>query len=183
MTLPATLVVTTARCRLRQPELRDVEHVWTASRVPGFTDGMRWDPPERLEELHERHAETLAAWADGRWYSFAAETHDGAFVGRISLAREPDPDVWSLGFWIHPTQQRRGFATELATALVAIGFERLGARAIRASHVDWNDASRRVLLHLGFRHVRRDPEGHVKGGRKLPLDTYELQRPARPPGA
>ena len=45
-------VLTTARCRLRALHRDDSAHIWEASRHPGFTDGMLWNPPEHIEEIH-----------------------------------------------------------------------------------------------------------------------------------
>jgi [ribosomal protein S5]-alanine N-acetyltransferase len=178
VTLPVDETIVTDRLLLRHPRAEDIPRTWSATRIPGFNDGMRWEPPERIEELEEQHAKNVAAWRDGRWYAFAIERRaDGVVLGRVSLTREEGDGRWSLGFWIHPDAQGAGYAREAAAALIDFGFRRLCATAILASFAEWNEASRRVLAHLGFRHLCTDPGFHLKKGKPpAALETYVLER-------
>ncbi|MCZ6907390.1 MAG: hypothetical protein O7G28_08910 [Deltaproteobacteria bacterium] len=45
MRRPIDTCLMTIRCLLRCVTEDDLEHVWTATRYPGFNDGMRWNPP------------------------------------------------------------------------------------------------------------------------------------------
>ena len=60
------------------------------------------------------------------------------------------------GFW------RRGFAREAALAVIAHGFDRLGASALFAGHNPDNAASRDLLRALGF--VYTHDERHAPTG-------------------
>ena len=55
----------TERLQLRAVSHSDIDLVWSASRTPGFNDGMVWDPPESKEELVPVTAKNLIAWEQG----------------------------------------------------------------------------------------------------------------------
>jgi RimJ/RimL family protein N-acetyltransferase len=178
--IPTDCVLSTERCRLRQPSEADIEHVWSATRVPGFNEGMRWEPPGKIAELSEPLRWNREDWELGTSYSFTVEARDGScFIGRAQIRREEPADEWTLGFWTHPREQGQGYALEAARAVVEFGFARRGARLIGAAHATWNDASRRVLLNLGMHAVRTNPQGFKKRGLWVEELEYELVRPAQ----
>lgn len=169
-------VLETPRCVLRAPSRTDMPHIFLASRVPGFTDGMLWSPPETLEELEGPLETNLAAWRAGTAYTFTVETRAFVFVGRVALRRIAQGRVWNLGFWTHPEQQGRGYATEAATAVLRFGFTRLGAERVEACHALWNRGSRRVLETLGMTFARHVLEGFQKNGVWVAEDCLGVSR-------
>ena len=54
------------------------------------------------------------------------------------------------GFWVRKYAQRHGYATEATNALLRYAFGPLGMRRVGITHSDGNEASRRVVLKLGF---------------------------------
>ena len=177
MNLTLDLVLETPRCRLRAPSGADIPHIFSASRVPGFTAGMLWEPPETPAELLAPLGRNLAAWRSGAAYTFTVETRELVFVGRVAL-RQTAQGRWNLGFWTHPEQQGRGYMTEAATAVLNLGFTRLGAEHIEACHALRNLKSRRVLEKLGLTFVRRVPEGFQKNGVWIAEDCLGVSRGA-----
>ncbi|PCC71519.1 Protein N-acetyltransferase, RimJ/RimL family [Nannocystis exedens] len=88
---------------------------------------------------------------------------DGSHVGCCGL-RPHAPGVYELGFHLRSAFWGRGLAREAAAATVAFAFGSLAARGLFAGHHPDNDASRRVLLRLGFRHTHDEwypPTGAV----------------------
>lgn len=71
-------------------------------------------------------------------------------VGAASLKRTAAPDAFEIGYWIRSDCTSRGFATELAGALVRAAFDLHGARRIELSTAVDNPASARVAAKLGF---------------------------------
>lgn len=174
--VPASEVLLTTRCRLRQPNEADIAHVWTATRVAGFNEGMRWEAPDEIDALRAPLRHNREDWDRGTQYSFTVESRDAKdFIGRVQLRCEPGPHRWTLGFWTHPEAQGRGYAAEAAAALLDFGFDRLGAVVIGAAHATWNEASRKVLLRIGMRYVRTNPRGFRKHGVWVEEYEYELQ--------
>lgn len=154
MEFPLQFQIETARCRLRAPSAADIEHVFSATRQPGFNDGMGWDAPATPEELRAPLERNLAAWVRGESFTFSIdEKATGELVGRVSLRPASRPGAWHIGFWTHPRAQGRGFATEAARAVMDSGFRTLGANEVETCHAVWNRASRRVLEKLGMREM------------------------------
>jgi ribosomal-protein-alanine N-acetyltransferase len=61
--------------------------------------------------------------------------------------------VYELGFHIKKAQWGRGYAQEAARAVIGYAFKVLGAAAIFAGHHPANEASRRLLMKLGFEYT------------------------------
>ena len=86
--LSKDFTIETHRCRLRIAHENDLPLIFSATRTPGFNDGMLWEPPLRIDDLYEPHKKLLEAWNKGSAYSFSIEfkdTHE--FVGRISIRK------------------------------------------------------------------------------------------------
>ncbi|MHC4779414.1 MAG: GNAT family N-acetyltransferase [Planctomycetota bacterium] len=177
MKIPLDTRLVTPRLVLGAVSEEDVEPIWSATRHEGFNDGMRWDPPQRREEIREFTRRNLEWWRNGQAYVFTMRfVEGGAFVGRISIRPEEDEGVWSVGFWTHPEHWGRGYTTEALQTVLAFGFERLDAEKITGAHALWNAASRRVLEKAGMRFVRENPQGFEKHGEWVAEGEYELSR-------
>lgn len=173
--IPFDLVLDTPRCILRAVSVDDIPFVWSATRVPGFNDGMRWDAPADLQELVHATRRNVEMWRAGRVFTFTIFLRETGYpIGRIAIRAEPRRHDWSIGFWIHPEQWGRGFAEEAARSIIEFGFSRLGAVIIRAAHAAWNARSRRVIEKLGMRFVREIPCGFEKNGKPVPELEYAL---------
>ncbi len=167
-------ILTTERCRLRPIDATDAEYVWSASRHPGFTDGMLWNPPETMEEIHTWTERTLARW--GEEYAWTIETLSEEFLGRISLRKTEESDVWNIGYWLHPTVWGKGYMTEALTEVVRFGFEDVHAHSITSAHASWNEKSGKVLRRAGFKRVGSTDCGFMKNGKPVPEDNYRITR-------
>jgi 8-oxo-dGTP diphosphatase len=109
----------------------------------------------------------------------------GAFVGTVSL-RLPalDADAWTedrglgiLGYAITPEQQGNGFASEAAASMVELAFTILDLQRLRATVLQDNIASRRVLERLQFRLWRADVREVPRYGGPARLgNTFVLDR-------
>jgi len=84
------------------------------------------------------------------------EIASGAFVGRAGL-RHVDIegiDEVELAYAVRPEHQRRGFATEMSTALVDRAFATLGLAQLVCFTLPSNTPSRRVMEKVGFTYER-----------------------------
>ncbi len=170
--------IVTARCRLRFPHVSDIPHIWSASRVPRFNDGLSWEPPASIDEIEEPLRRAQSSWTSGSEYSWAIEAKDfSEFIGWISIRREASNGEWSIGFWIHPSRQGEGYATECASSVMAFGFSRLGAEIVSASHATWNVASGKVMRRIGMQYVRNNPKGFRKNDQWVETLEYECRSP------
>jgi ribosomal-protein-alanine N-acetyltransferase len=177
MNIPESFTISTKRCRLRIIADRDLPQVFSASRFPGFNDGMVWDPPEKEEDLREFQNKYLKGWKAGREYTFTIECITTSnFVGRISIRKKESPGTWDLGFWVHPSLQNNGYMSEVVPAVINFGFTRLNVELIQASHAIWNKASRAVIEKAGLRYSSSNPEGFLKHGQWVAVDVLSLSR-------
>jgi RimJ/RimL family protein N-acetyltransferase len=98
-------------------------------------------------------AATVRASRDHRWY--ATDRSSGSFIGWFALDPSTSGDgALELGYRLRRQAWGRGFATEGASALVAVAFAPLGAERVWAQTMTVNTASRRVLERCGLRYVR-----------------------------
>lgn len=178
MNVSLSTVFVTERLKIRPVALSDVDVVWEASRVPGFNNGMSWDPPETRAAIVEMNRNSIEAWKLGQDYVFTiALLGKDKPIGRIGLQKGDAPGSWNMGFWIHPEHWGRGYAPEAAGAVLDFAFNTLAATCIVASHALWNTRSQAVIERLGFRYVGVNPAGLYKGGQPVEEREYELTRP------
>lgn len=133
--------LTTKRLTLRPPEPGDAAALvrgldnfavsqWTG-RIPcpyGLADA----------EAYVTHCTSLAGKDLGLLITLDAEV-----IGGIGLEGE-------LGYWLAEPHWGQGFGTEAARAVVDHAFTMLGRTELEASYQLGNEASRRILLGLGF---------------------------------
>lgn len=176
MRFPVTLVLYTPRLRLRHVSLRDLPQIWSASRHPGFNEGMVWEPPNDQSELMEPHQRACEAWSNDEYYCFTiADRETDEMIGRIVI--RPDPDSgWNLGYWTHPLHQGKGYMSEAAARMLDFGFNELNANRITAAHALWNAASRRVLEKIGMHFIEHIPHGFLKRGEWVAEDKLAIAR-------
>lgn len=101
----------------------------------------------------------------------------GVHVGCCGVAPHlPDGPVYQFGFQLRQAYWRQGYLREVGPVIIADAFDSLGAAALYAGHHPANEASRRVLLALGF-HYTHD-EFYAQTGVIEPC--YRLVRTDRP---
>ena len=168
--------IATVRCRLRYPEESDIPHIWSASQTPNFNDGLAWERPSSIAEIREPLRRAQESWISGDEYSWTIESRESSeFVGWISIRRESGDREWSIGFWVHPSKQGNGFATECAAAVLEFGFSRLRAKVITAAHATWNAASGSVLRRIGMEQVHTNPSAPEKNRDRVEWLEYEVR--------
>ncbi len=155
----------TESLRLRLPNESDVPFIFEASKVPGFTDGLMWDAPVKMEDLIPNVAGAEAAWTEGAAYVFTMiEKESDEFAGRVVIRITKEIDRWNIGFWTVPKFQRKGYMKEALEAIVEFGFLDLEAKTIEADYAIWNKASEKTLLSAGFTFEKTIKDGFVKNG-------------------
>jgi [ribosomal protein S5]-alanine N-acetyltransferase len=97
--IPKDFTIKTARCVLRCPSEDDIPHIFSATRIVGFNDGMLWEPPANTDELYEPLRENLLAWEAGKAFAFTITAiRSKILLGRIGIRRSEQTNVWSIGF-------------------------------------------------------------------------------------
>lgn len=151
----------TARLVLRPATLADVDAIHGFRRLPDVVRHMSHDVLTR-DDVVARVADRLrraSVDAERPCLGLVVEER-GTVVGDAMLSLEPSQSIshvptheWegTIGYALHPDQQGRGYATEVAHELLTVGFGLLGLRRIRAAAFTENVASNRVLAKVGMR--------------------------------
>jgi ribosomal-protein-alanine N-acetyltransferase len=173
----AGYVVPTARTSLRPVSMQDLEYLhrlWTDPTVRRFF----WDdeviPRERAEAAVREAVEDLGRHGLGLWISERGQG-GGAPLGFCGLRHlDNGPEVEVL-YGISPLEWRRGFATEIALAIIGYGFERAGLIRVLGIADAENLVSRRVLEKVGMTF-----EGYVvndgRGEARYAIRAEDFQR-------
>lgn len=87
----------------------------------------------------------------GWWVWLAVRRADAAAVGVCGFGGPPGPSgTVAMGYSVYPDLEGRGYATEVALAVMEWAFSRPGVRAVRATVPLWNDGSIAVARKLGM---------------------------------
>ena len=162
--------LTTQRCVLRPITTDDAEplhELWSSPGVRRFL----WDdeviPIARTRAAIEQSQRMFAAQAFGLWGAWSSASPGLIGFGGVWPFRDP-PEL-ELLYGVTERLWGRGYAAEVAQAVVTYCFDSLHMPVVRASTDVANTASVRVLEKLGFRFVRRSTVGG------LPTVFYEMQ--------
>lgn len=103
---------------------------------------------------------------DGYGFWAVVEKASGAFLGWFHFRPLKDAplDEPELGYRLRKAAWGKGYATEVARALIRKGFRELGVRRVVASTAADNIASRRVMEKAGLTLVREYPSPFVDPG-------------------
>ncbi|AUX42146.1 acetyltransferase [Sorangium cellulosum] len=141
----------TERLLLRPYERGDRERcvqLFTDPEVMRFVgDGVM--SPARAAELFEKVFRVYAQNEFDVWAVCAQD--DGGYLGTAELKPRQGTGDLEIVYVLGKAHWGRGYATEVARALVGYGFEALGARRIVATVDPGNAPSMRLLEKIGFR--------------------------------
>jgi ribosomal-protein-alanine N-acetyltransferase len=145
-----TVILRSDRLELRRLDGGDatfVESLYADAQVTRTL--LRIQGPISIEEAREFCQAPAAACGDHR-FGAALQT-DGNLIALGSVRRHTElPEVATIGYSVLPAFWGQGVGTELAALLVEFATGILGAPEVRATTLDDNPASARVLEKLGF---------------------------------
>ena len=145
------------RVYLRPPRQRDWKS-WAEVRQQSREFLMPWEPtwaPDALSRSAFRRRLRVYGqeWRQGTSCSFLIfRRDDEALLGGINLSniRRGVAQSGSLGYWIGQPHARQGYMTEALAGVIGFAFDELGLHRIEAACLPSNEASRSVLLKVGF---------------------------------
>lgn len=142
--------LSTARLNLRPLDGRDVDalhRLWTQPGLRRFLWDDRVLAFEQTRDLLMQGAHLFEQRGLGLWGSFDAE---GVLVGFCGYGFFRNEHELELMYGVDEPRWFKGYAREMAEAMVAYGFETLKLAEIRASTDAPNLGSQRILKRLGF---------------------------------
>jgi ribosomal-protein-alanine N-acetyltransferase len=173
------LVLRTERLVLRPLEAGDVDLIWPDISDPEISRHMAWEAhSDRAQTLEFLKAEEVRIDADRgvTWAIFL----DGEFCGITSIIglvrrhRALTYNKAELAYWLGTRHQGKGIATEAVGRTVDYAFEQLRLHKLFVSHFSVNDASKKLILRLGFRFVGVQRQEFQKNGVWYDHVLYEL---------
>jgi ribosomal-protein-alanine N-acetyltransferase len=148
-------ILMTERLTLR-PLLPDDAEAYAAMRY--HPEVAKWLPPSAVPDpvaaVHGTIERFTAAW-DERRYAPWGVFREGRLIGHCGLNYVPDFGETEVLWALHPEAWGKGYATEVARAALAYGFDTLGLALIFAITFPDNLASQAVMKRLGLGYRRR----------------------------
>lgn len=143
---------------LRYPRTSDYAQ-WARLRGESKAFLSPWEPQWARDELTKgafrRRLKRYAheARSDTAYAFFVFRTEDDALLGGCTLSnvRRGVTQCCALGYWIGERFSRQGYMFDAIRALVPFIFSTLGLHRIEAACLPSNDASRSLLVKIGFR--------------------------------
>lgn len=140
----------TPRLRLRPQEARDAGFalcIWGDPITGKYLSDM---PLDAIDDLNE-HMELLRHLSDAPdcYYMIAEDKVTGQPIGTCCAVIKNGGTCWDIGYCIHPTRWRQGYAKEMVTAVVAFGAQN-GVKTFLADVAAENLGSCAVMRVLGF---------------------------------
>ncbi|MHA6524100.1 GNAT family N-acetyltransferase [Tessaracoccus sp. G1721] len=141
----------TERLVLRPLREDDVDVILAYRNHPEVAALQDWDLPVSREHV-ERLVAAQSTWTDiipGEPRQIGLE-HDGELVGDLYVALDGHGGVAEIGFTLRAEHQRKGYAFEAASAVVADLIERLGCHRVIGQLSPDNVRSAKLLDRLGM---------------------------------
>jgi ribosomal-protein-alanine N-acetyltransferase len=154
---------------LRAPRMSDYRS-WSELRERSRAFLQPWEPTWAADDLSRpAFRRRLALYARDRDLGqgqafFVFRVDDGALVGGVNLRNVVRGVAQSgeIGYWVGEPHARRGHISAGVRAVTRFAFEGLGLHRIEAACCTDNEASRRLLLKVGFQQ-----EGMARGYLKI----------------
>ena len=140
----------TERLIIKIPTSSDVES-WFALHAESDVKQFTKDKVQKMLEKDILHHQK---YGFGMWSVY--EKKHNEFVGRAGLFYFIENDIESdieLGYVLHKAHWGKGYATEIAAAIINWGFEHLRVNRLVAITRPDNKSSQRVLTKIGMRHT------------------------------
>lgn len=141
---------------LKITELSDFDNILALRTDP---DVMRYlhNGVRNEQQVREEIARSIAEYQKYGFSSFCVfEKESGEFVGRAGLfyfAHDDTRPELEIGYALHKKYWGKGYATELARALIAWARKNLPQKRLLGSVWPDNEASRCVLLKVGMQYI------------------------------
>ena len=144
--------IETARLVLRPFELADAPQVQRLAGVRDIADTTLHIPHPYPDGAAAEWIKTHASvWERGAGVTCAVTLRDTTeLIGAIGLVISQQSSWGELGYWVAVPYWNRGYCTEAARALLALGFCELRLHRIQARHLTRNPSSGRVMQKIGM---------------------------------
>lgn len=162
--------IETKRLILRHIVEDDAEDIYAYCRNPAVGPRAGWAPHTSIENTRELMAQVFI----GQPHVFGIIDSSHRMIGSVGLLLDPHrqgTDVLMLGYALAVEHWGKGYMTEAAQAVVAYGFDTVGAPLLTSNTSGFNVASQKILKRCGF-----ELEGMLHAGEKrYDGEVFDLQ--------
>jgi [ribosomal protein S5]-alanine N-acetyltransferase len=172
-----SLPIKTRRLTIREYTDDDWSDVYAYVREEAFWKFQAGEAPteEKVKALIQWAVREQKIAPRVNYFLAVTETNSGDLIGEAVLkCLPPGHGQGDVGFGIARSQWQKGYATEVARALVDAGFERLKLNRISAQCAPENKASIRVMQKLGMAREGLLREHYQAGGKYWSSVIYAL---------
>jgi ribosomal-protein-alanine N-acetyltransferase len=159
----------TSRLLLREITKEDAGQILAQRTNPGIMKYLDRPPLENLEAAEvfvEKMRTDFLEHQGISWMITLQKSREA--IGTIGLWRFDKPNHRAeIGYMLLPDYWGQGFATEALKVILAYGFETLKCHSIEANVNPENEASKRLLMKLGFRQEAYFRENYFYDGKFL----------------
>lgn len=144
-------ILETARCRVRETTVADVDSFYRIYAEPSITEHMEnlfADRDEEIAYTKDYIEKVYAFYGYGMWTILEKES--GEVIGRAGIIWREGYDVPELGFVIGVPWQGKGYAFEVCGAILTYAREELQMERVQALVQTGNEKSLQLCEKLGF---------------------------------
>lgn len=145
------VLVTTARLKCVEPQPGDLELMQKMFGDPAMTVFL--GGPHSSESIQERLNTWQTNWRGSKSFcGIVEERQSGKHIGSASIhpSTVPDQSGAEISYMILPEYQHRGYATEIARALIDYAFEVMKLDQLLIAGNPDNEPSQKIAKRLGF---------------------------------
>ncbi|MBL8907227.1 MAG: GNAT family N-acetyltransferase [Rhizobiales bacterium] len=146
------------------PIARHINNLAVAQNLTRVVHPYYPDDFHRWEQRDKRHAHVFGI------------TLKGAIIGVVGLESDAVGSEAELGYWLAEAYWNQGLMSEAARAATDFGLGRAGYDRLVSGYRHGNEASRRILIGLGFRHTGHKSAWSFALKRPVAIATVELTR-------
>lgn len=168
-------ILRTGRLVLRRPRAEDAESIARLANDREIAENTARIPyPYTLAHAEAFVAATSKEAGGQTFLAFATVDEVCTLIGCAGIGMADG--VPELGYWVGAPYRGKGFATELARAMVDYVFETTDAEKLNASCRVTNTASRRVVEKCGFQWSGCGLASSIGLKGSVPVDRFRLDR-------
>lgn len=159
-------ILETARCRVRETTVEDVDsfyRIYAEPSITAYMEDLFADRDEEIAYTKDYIEKVYAFYGYGMWTIL--EKMSGAVIGRAGIIWREGYDVPELGFVIGVPWQKKGYAYEVCEEILRYAKEELAMDRMQALVRTGNEKSLRLCAKLGFardKEVWEDGALHVR---------------------
>lgn len=144
-------ILSTDRCFVKEMDVTDIDalyELYSDKSVCKYMEDLYADEDEELNYIRKYIENIYSYYGFGVWNIYRKE--DSRLIGRAGYSFRPGLEYPEIGFMIGAPYQRMGYAYEVCSKILQLGYGQLGFDDVCALVKDGNEASIALLHKLGF---------------------------------